>query len=103
VHHTGFAVPIGEDEISLEGWVGLDHTLSIRLSLPVTERMVGKDPRIYRLLRGQRIELPITGTIEHPVVKDEAVVEGVQRLIRTAVRDHLDGQDLRNLLRRAIK
>jgi len=105
VHHSGLMVPIGGDKITLDGWVGLDHSLSVRLSLPVTESMVG-DKRIAKLLRGQRIELPVTGTIEQPRIPDGALTQGVQRLVRTAVRDQLegDGEDvLRNLLKRTLK
>jgi hypothetical protein len=104
VHHAGLVVPLGQEEVTLDGWVGLDHSLSVRVSVPVTEKLVGRDKRIYRLLRGQRIELPVTGTLERPHISNDAVKHGVQRLIQTALSDHLEGDDLlRSLLRRALR
>jgi hypothetical protein len=103
VQHSGLAVPIGNESITLDGWVGLDQTINIRISVPVTEEMLGKDKRLYRLLRGQRIELPVTGTLEHPKVSEEALARNIQRLVQSALRDNLGDDPLRGLLRRAIK
>lgn len=104
VYHSGLALPIGNDQVTMDGWVALDHTINIRVSLPVTEEMLGKDKRLYRLLRGQRIELPVTGTLENPKVSEESLARNIQRLVQTALRDNLGGDDpLRGLLRRALK
>ncbi len=104
VHHSGLALPIGNDHVTLDGWVGLDQTMNIRVSLPVTEQMLGKDKRLYRLLRGQRIEVPVTGTLEDPKVNQEALARNIQRLVQLGLRDSLSGDDpLRGILRRALK
>ena len=104
VYHTGFALPVGDDRVTLDGWVGLDHSLNIRVSLPVTEQMVLKEKRLYRMLRGQRIEVPITGTLEHPNVHEDILTHNVQRLIQIALRDGLSGNEpVRGLLRKALK
>ncbi|MBI3469141.1 MAG: hypothetical protein HY000_39555 [Planctomycetes bacterium] len=104
VYHSGLALPIRDGEVTLDGWVGLDRTLSIRVSLPLTEQMLGKDKRLYRLLRGQRIEVPVTGTLDHVRVNEDAFAQNIQRLIQIAVRDSLGNDDpLRGLLRRALR
>jgi hypothetical protein len=103
VHHSGLGLPIGNEVVTLDGWVGLDHTINIRVSLPVTEDMLGKDKRLYRLLRGQRIELPVTGTLEHPKVSEETLARNIQRLVQSALRENLGEDPLRGLLRRALK
>jgi hypothetical protein len=103
VHHAGLALPIGTEQVTLDGWVGLDQTINIRISLPVTEEMLGKDKRLYRLLRGQRIELPVTGTLDNPRVTDEALARNIHRLVQAALRENLGDDPLRGLLRRALK
>jgi hypothetical protein len=103
VHHSGLALPIADERVTLDGWVGLDQAIDIRLSLPVTEEMLGKDKRLYRLLRGQRIELPVTGTLENPKVSEDALARNIQRLIQAAIRENLGDDPLRGLLRRALK
>lgn len=87
VNHSGLAVPLHDQAITLDGWVGIDHTIQVCLSLPVTEQMLGRDKRLHRLLRGQRIDVPITGTLEHPRVNEEALSRNLQRLVQSAVRD----------------
>jgi hypothetical protein len=78
--------------------------MQVRLGLPVTEQMLGGDKRLYRLLRGQRVDVPITGTLERPKVSDDALSRNIQRLIQTTLRDNIMSEDaLRGLLRRAIK
>lgn len=104
VYHEGLSLPLKDCQVTLDGWVALDHSLEIRLSLPVTEEMLGRDKRLYRLLRSRRIDIPITGTLEKPRVSDDALSRNIQRLIQTTLRENFFGEDaLRGLLRRAIK
>jgi hypothetical protein len=104
VYHAGLTIPLKDYPITLDGWVALDHSMQIRLSLPVTEQMLGRDKRLYRLLRGQRVDVPIAGTLERPKISEDALSRNIQRLIQTTLRENLMGEDsLRGLLRRAIK
>jgi hypothetical protein len=104
VYHGGLALPLKDHQVTLDGWVALDHSMQIRLSLPVTEEMLGRDKRLYRLLRSRRIDVPIGGTLEKPKVSDDALSRNIQRLIQTTLRENFLGEDaLRGLLRRAIK
>jgi hypothetical protein len=104
VYHTGLSIPVRQQQITLDGWVALDHTMQIRVSVPVTEKMLGGDKRLYHLLRNQRIDIPITGTLEKPEVTHDAYSRNVQRLIQAALRDNLIGEDaIRGLIRRAVK
>jgi hypothetical protein len=104
VHHAPVPLTIGSRQIVLEGSVGLDHTLDMRLKLPVTEQMLGNDERLYRLLRGRYIEIAVAGTVENPDLEDDVVARNIQRLIQMTVRDSLRGDDpLRGLLRRVLK
>jgi hypothetical protein len=104
IHHHGLTLPVGEEQVMLDGWVDLDHHLSIRVSLPLTEQLLGKDKRLYRLLRGQRIEVPVTGTLEHLEINEDLLAHNIQRIIQTSLRDGFSGGDpLRGLLRRALK
>jgi hypothetical protein len=104
VYHEGFALPLRDDSVTLDGWVGLDQSIQIRLSMPVTEAMLGGDKRLYRLLRSERVDVHIGGTLEKPKVSEEAVSKNVQRLIQATLRKNLLSEDaIRGLLRRAIR
>lgn len=104
VYHAGLALPLNEQQVTLDGWVALDHSMRIRVSLPVTEKMLGRDKRLVRLLRSQRIDVEIAGTLEKPRVSDDALSRNIQRLIQATLRENLLSEDaLRGLLRRAIK
>jgi hypothetical protein len=104
VSHSGLQIPLKDQQMTVDGWVALDHSMQIRLSLPVTERMVGGDKRLLRLLRTQRVDLPITGTLEHPRVSEDALSRNIQRLIQATVRENFMNEEaLRGLLRKAIK
>ena len=105
VYQRGLTLPFGDDVVTLDGWVGLDHSMEICLGMPVTEQMVGRDRRVYRLIRGQRIELLVTGTLDQPRVSQEAVARNIQRLVQTTLRDSLTTTtiSLRGWLRRPTR
>jgi hypothetical protein len=104
VHHTGLAIPYLDYQMTLDGWVALDHSIEIRLGLPVTEQMLGGDRRLYRLLRDRRVDVPITGTLERPKVSEDALSRNIQRLIQATLREKLISEEMwRGLLRRAIR
>jgi len=54
----------GGYEIRISGSVGLDKTLDYLISIPITQKMVGKDG--YKYLKGECIPLPISGTVKKP-------------------------------------
>ena len=64
LHSSELILVAGGYEIRISGSVGLDKTLDYLISIPITQKMVGKDG--YKYLKGECIPLPISGTVKKP-------------------------------------
>ena len=63
-HSSELTLIAGGYKILISGSVGLDESLSYLVSIPITRKMVGKD--VYEHVKGERIPLPISGTVTKP-------------------------------------
>ncbi len=84
INQRGMAIPIGElTRIELAGWVNFDRNLALTASLPVTPAMLGNNPLLSDIVSGVRVSLPISGTLDHPVVDKDAFKSNMQELGKT--------------------
>jgi translocation and assembly module TamB len=74
VYQRGFALPLGRlTRIELSGWVDFDRNVELTASLPITPAMVGNNPVLSEIVAGQRISVPIRGTLQKPQIDREAM------------------------------
>ncbi len=55
---------VGDNPVNFKGVIGLDKSLNMTITLPYTA--MGRTVRIGRETSGQRITLPLKGTIDKP-------------------------------------
>ena len=72
------------------GSVGFDHSLDIVASIKILDHWIEKEPLLAGL-RGQSINIPISGTFSHPQLNRQAMAgfsrEFLRRTARSAIRD----------------
>lgn len=74
VYQHGMAIPLGRlTRIELEGWVDFDRNIRLVASLPITPAMVGNAPVLSDIVKGQRISVPIRGTMRAPQIDRDAM------------------------------
>lgn len=74
VYQRGMAIPLGRlTRIELEGWVDFDRNIRLVASVPITPAMVGNAPVLSDIVSGQRISVPITGTLREPKIDRDAL------------------------------
>ena len=74
VNQRGMAIPIGDlTRIELAGWVDFDRNLALTATLPVTPAMLGNNPLLTDIAAGTQVRLPITGTLDRPVIDRDAL------------------------------
>lgn len=74
VYQRGFALPLGKlTRIELTGWVDFDRNVEMTASLPITAAMVGNRPVLSDIVAGQRISVPIRGTLQKPQIDRDAM------------------------------
>lgn len=67
------------------GSVGIDGSLDYGVSLPLSERLVGKEA--YSRLKGRTLNIPITGTAKKPRIDANALQAELRRLISDVAKD----------------
>ncbi|MBX6315451.1 MAG: hypothetical protein IRY99_21445, partial [Isosphaeraceae bacterium] len=73
VYQRDLEVPVGRlARIGLEGWVDFDRNLHLTASVPLLPEMLRDRPVLSVLFEGQRIAVPIRGTLSHPRVDRDA-------------------------------
>ena len=81
VNQRGMSIPLGElTRVDLAGWVDFDRNLSLRATLPVTPAMLGNNPLLSGIAAGSKIQLPISGTLDNPVIDREQFSANLQDL-----------------------
>jgi translocation and assembly module TamB len=83
VYHDGMEFQSGDVVIRSQGSVGLDETLSLMLFVPIQDKWIEREPLLAGL-KGQSLQVPITGTITHPQMDQRAVANLSQQLIQSA-------------------
>ena len=92
VFHQGMTINAGKVTVRTRGSVGIDQTLSLIADIPVLDEWIGKDPLLSGM-RGQTIQVPITGTLSKPRVDPR----GIEQLAKQVFRSSTD-----NLIREGV-
>jgi len=64
VQYDDMQIDIGDNPVNFEGVIGLDKSLNMTVTLPYT--LKGRTARVDKETVGQRIQLPLRGTIDKP-------------------------------------
>lgn len=87
VYHQGIAIKTGDVVIHTHGSVGLDQTLSVVAEVPIQDRwLTGTDP-VINSLRGQKIQVLISGTLRQPRLDRRSIETLAAQLLRTAAQE----------------
>ncbi len=97
VHHQHLLFVADNMQIYMSGSVGFDQSLSLLAQVPVPDEWLAGQPHLAAL-RGQSIQIPITGTLNRPQVDERAL----QRLAADTAR-RATGQILENELRKGLQ
>ncbi|MBN1359866.1 MAG: hypothetical protein JW993_04705 [Sedimentisphaerales bacterium] len=73
VHYDNMEVRIGENPVTFSGSIGLDERLNMTVTLPWT--MAGRTVRIGQPQQGQRIPIPLKGTLSRPELDVERLLQ----------------------------
>lgn len=98
VEHHGLQVVLGNVTVNFNGSVGLDHTLNLTAEVPLSSgplRDLADDLRLDQ----QTLRIPITGTLENPVLDLRALGRGLVETLRSTAQDALENEIHRQLRR----
>lgn len=96
VHHESMEFAVDDVVLRSQGSVGLDETISLVLTVPIQDRWIEKQ-RVLASLKGQSLQIPITGTLTRPQMDKNALANLSGQLIQGAA-----GQAVGNELNRAL-
>jgi hypothetical protein len=96
VHHQNMEFQVDDVVLRSQGSVGLDETISLVLSVPIQDRWIERQ-RSLAGLKGQSLQIPITGTLTRPRMDEAALANISAQLIQSAA-----GQAVGNELNRAL-
>ena len=83
VYHEGIKFSHDELIIRTSGSVGFDNTINMVAKIPIAEKWL-EGNRYLSGLRGQSISIPVSGTVNRPVVDKRAVQQLSAELVRNA-------------------
>jgi len=89
VHHENLQFHVGEVTVRSSGWVGIDQTMGLVASIPIEDDWVDRRPELAGL-RGQSIQIPISGTVTEPRLDQSAVTQISSQLIGGAAQGFLN-------------
>lgn len=101
VHHEMLEISFRDVVIRTRGSVGLDETLALIAEIPIQDAWL-KDDRLLATLRGQVLEVPITGTLTKPEV-DRRVLQDLLSQITAAAGKNLLQNELQDQLQRLLR
>jgi hypothetical protein len=96
VHHQNMEFQVDDVVLRSQGWVAFDETISLILTVPIQDRWIEKQ-RFLAGLRGQSLQIPITGTLRQPRMDESAIANLSGQLLQGAA-----GQAVGNELNRAL-
>ncbi|MBX3441971.1 MAG: hypothetical protein KF774_06170 [Planctomyces sp.] len=79
VHHEALRFQAGDVAILSSGSVGFDDTLDLRVSIPLPSSWLDRGP-LLGSLRGESVEIQVTGTLDAPRVSTRSLTELGQRI-----------------------
>jgi len=96
VHHQNIEFQVGDVVMRSQGSVGVDETIAFTVSIPVQDQWIAKEP-LLASLKGQSLQVPVTGTLKRPQVDQRAVANLSAQLVQNAA-----GQAVGNELNKAL-
>ncbi len=96
VYHDNMEFQMGDVTLRSQGSVGFDETISLTLQIPIQDAWVAKDPLLAGL-KGQTLEVPVTGTLTKPQMDQRAISHLTGQLIQKGA-----GQAVGNELNKAL-
>jgi hypothetical protein len=91
VHHQNMEFQVGDIVMRTQGSVGLDETLSLMLQVPIQDAWIASQPLLAGL-KGQSLQLPISGTLTRPQMDQRAIASLSQQLLESAAGQAIGGE-----------
>jgi len=89
VYHDGLAMHVKDFTIRTKGSVGMDQTLSMVAEIPIADEWIGKEPWLQGL-KGQSLQIPISGTVSRPVIDTKAIQQLTMQLVQRTASNQLN-------------
>ncbi|MFM7117947.1 MAG: hypothetical protein ACKO0N_15080 [Planctomycetota bacterium] len=89
VYHEGLAMHVKDFTIRTKGSVGMDQTLSMVAEIPIADEWIGKEPWLQGL-KGQSLQIPISGTVSRPVIDTKAIQQLTMQLVQRTASNQLN-------------
>jgi hypothetical protein len=91
VHHQNMEFQVGDVTMRSQGSVGFDETISLTLQVPIQDAWIGDQPLLAGL-KGQMLQVPITGTLTRPQMDQRAIAGLSQQLLQGAAQKAIGGE-----------
>jgi hypothetical protein len=91
VHHQNMEFQVGDVTMRSQGSVGFDETISLTLQVPIQDAWIGDQPLLAGL-KGQMLQIPITGTLTRPQMDQRAIAGLSQQLLQGAAQQAIGGE-----------
>jgi hypothetical protein len=91
VHHQNMEFQIGDVAMRSQGSVGFDETISLVLQVPIQDSWIANQPFLAGL-KGQSLQVPITGTLTRPQMDQRAIAGLSQQLLQGAAQQAIGGE-----------
>ena len=89
VYHEGLAMHVKDFTIRTKGSVGLDQSLSMVAEIPIADEWIGQEQWLQGL-KGQSLQIPISGTVSRPVIDTKAVQQLTMQLVQRTAANQLN-------------
>jgi len=97
VRYPDMQMDVGNNPVNFAGTIGLDKSLDMKVTLPYTT--AGRTARTDRNVPGKRIVVPLTGSIDNPVLDLSRLLEGqVKEQLENLLREKI-GEELEELFK----
>jgi len=102
VYHRGLEVWAGRDVmIRTHGSVGLDQTVALVAEVPIQDAWIERE-RSLASLRGQSLQVPISGTLGEPRMDSRAIQQLASQLLRGAAQQAI-GDELNRQINKLLR
>ncbi|MEO7402280.1 MAG: hypothetical protein ABIU95_01265 [Burkholderiales bacterium] len=91
VYHENMEFQVGDVVMRTQGSVGLDETIAITLQVPIQDAWIAKEPLLAGL-KGQSLQVPVTGTLKRPQMDQRAIAGLSAQLIQNAAGQAIGGE-----------
>lgn len=90
IYHEGIKLRMDDVIVQTEGFVGIDQSLNMKAKIPIQDDWLG-DNRWLAGLRGQSLQIPITGSIAQPRLDTQAIQQLSNQLVQQAAGSAING------------